>query len=317
MLDVRRLRFLVELSRRGTIAAVSEALHMSPSGISHQLSLLERESGAPLLERVGRGVRLTEAGRQLAERGADILAALELAETEVRRGEESSTGTCRVAAFGSAARVLVPTLLECQRQHPGLRIELVESEPEVALPALLSGDFDVIVSEEYPGTPPTLARHVQREVLATDPLHVVVAADLLGGRDLWESGGSIPWAFEPVGASSRTWAVQHCLGRGFTPSVQYESSDLDLLLLLVRQGAAASVLPQLALPTKTETPDLVRRDTGAARTLVLLVRRARRSDPSVRAVRSALHTYFDVPLPASGSSADGSSSATGAVRVGP
>jgi DNA-binding transcriptional LysR family regulator len=297
MLDVRRLRFLVELSRRGTIAAVSEALHMSPSGISHQLSLLERESGAPLLERVGRGVRLTDAGRRLAERGADILAALELAETEVRGGEESPTGTCRVAAFGSAARVLVPTLLECQRQHPGLRIELVESEPEVAFPALLSGDFDVIVSEEYPGFAPTLARHVQREVLATDPLQFVVAVELLDGRDLSRTAGSIPWAFEPAGASSRAWAVQHCLGQGFTPSVQYESWDLDLLLLLVRQGAAASVLPQLALPPETETTDLVRTDTGAARTLVSLVRRARKSDPSVQAVHSALHARFDVLVP--------------------
>src|SRR3954451_5002985 len=293
MLDVRRLRFLVELSRRGTIAAVCEALHMSPSGISHQLSLLERESGAPLLERIGRGVRLTDAGRRLAERGTDILAALELAETEARRGEASPTGTCRVAAFGSAARVLVPTLLECQRQHAGLRIELVESEPEVAFPALLSGDFDVIVSEEYPGTAPTLPWHVQREVLATDPLQVVVSAELLDGRDLSRTGGTIPWAFEPVGASSRAWAVQHCLGRGFTPSVQYEFWDLDLLLLLVRQGAAASVLPQLALPPETETTDLVRTDTGAERTLVSLVRRARKSDPSVEAVRSALHAQFD------------------------
>jgi DNA-binding transcriptional LysR family regulator len=193
----------------------------------------------------------------------------------------------------------VPTLLECQRQHPGLRIELVESEPEVAFPALLSGDFDVIVSEEYPGTPPALPRHVQREVLAADPLHVVVAADLLDGRELSRTGGSIPWAFEPVGASSRAWAVQHCLGRGFTPSVQYESWDLDLLLLLVQQGAAASVLPELALPAQSETPDLVRIDTGAARTLISLVRRARRNDPSVRAVRSALHAQFDAHLPTS------------------
>ena len=292
MLDVRRLRFLVELSRRGTIAAVSEALHMSPSGISQQLSQLEREAGAPLLERVGRGIRLTDAGRRLAERGTDILAALELAETEVRSGQEAPTGTCRVAAFGSAARVLVPSLLECQRRHPGLRVELVESEPEVALPALLSGEFDLIVSEEYPGTEPTLPRHVQREVLAADPLQVVVAAELLGGRDLSLAGGSIPWALEPTGSSSRAWALQHCLSRGFNPSVQYESWDLELLLLLVRQGAAASVLPQLALPTEPATTTLVRSDTGAARTLVSLVRRARRNDPSVQAVRTALHERF-------------------------
>lgn len=293
MLDVRRLRFLVELHRRGTIAAVSEALYMSPSGISHQLSVLEREAGAPLLERVGRGVRLTDAGRRLAERGADIVAALELAQTEVRSGKEAPEGTCRVAAFGSAARALVPSLLECQRRHPGLRVELVESEPEVALPGLLSGEFDVVVSEEYPRAEPSLPRHVQRDVLATDPLEIVVAEALLDGEDLSRCGGRLPWALEPVGAASRAWAVQHCLGLGFGPSVQYESWDLELLLLLVRQGAAASVLPRLVLPRQRETAGLVRLDTGYARTLVSLVRRALTNDPSVRAVRSALHDQFN------------------------
>ena len=295
MLDLRRMRFLVELSRRGTIAAVSEALHMSPSGISHQLSVLEREAGAPLLERVGRGVRLTDAGHRLAERGADILAALELAKTEVRSGQVAPTGTCRVAAFGSAARALVPSLLECQRRHPGLRVELVESEPVVAFPALLSGECDVIVSEEYPGAETTTPRHVQRDVLATDPLEIVVAPGLLDGKDLYRSGGSLPWALEPVGAASRAWAVQHCRGLGFTPSVQYESWDLELLLLLVSHGAAASVLPRLVLPQQRETSGLLRLDTSWVRTLVSLVRVARTNDPSVRAVRAALRDNFAGP----------------------
>ena len=292
MLDVRRLRFLVELSHRGTIASVAEALHMSPSGISQQLALLEREAGVPLLERVGRGVRLTEAGQRLADRGADILAALELAQAELRSGEEPPTGTCRVAAFGSAARALVPALLDCQQRHPGLRVELVESEPEVAVPALLSGEFDLVVSEEYPGAAPALPGYVQREVLAEDPLEAVVAASLLKGRDLVQSGGTLPWALEPVGAASRAWAVQHCLGLGFTPTVQYESYDLDLLLLVVHQGAAASVLPRLVLPPQRETTTLVRVQTGWSRTLVALSRRARAGDPSVRAVRRSLQGQF-------------------------
>jgi DNA-binding transcriptional LysR family regulator len=156
----------------------------------------------------------------------------------------------------------------------------------------LSGDFDIVVSEEYPGAEPALPRHIQRDVLATDPLQIVAATELLAGRDLASAGRHVPWALEPEGTSSRSWAVQLCLRQGFTPSVQYESWDLDLLLLLVRQGAAASVLPQLALPPEAETPDLVRTDTGAARTLVSLVRRARRSDPSVQAVRSAFHARF-------------------------
>jgi DNA-binding transcriptional LysR family regulator len=289
VLDVRRLRFLVELSRRGTIAAVSEALHMSPSGISHQLSLLEREAGAPLLERVGRGVRLTDAGRRLAARGADILAALESAQSEVRSQEEQPTGTCRVAAFGSAARALVPSLLDCQRRHPDVRVELVESEPEVAIPELLSGHVDLVVSEEYPDSAPDLPAHLHRQVLAEDPLELVAAEGLLDGRDLVGAGGDLPWALEPVGAASRAWTMRHCLGLGFTPSVQYESWDLDLLLLLVRQRAAAGMLPRLALPPLRETTGLVRLETGWTRTLVTLVRRARAHDPSVRVVRSFLH----------------------------
>jgi DNA-binding transcriptional LysR family regulator len=304
MLDVRRLQFLVELSHRGTIAAVADALHMSPSGISQQLALLEREAGTALLERVGRGVRLTDAGRQLAERGADILAALELAHAELRSGEEPPTGTCRVAAFGSAARALVPSLLDCQRCHPGLRVELVESEPEVAVPGLLSGEFDLVVSEEYPGSTPELPRHVHREVLGTDPLEIVIATSLLGERDLVKEGANLPWALEPVGATSRAWAVQHCLGLGFSPRVQYESYDLELLLLLVHQGAAASILPRLVLPPQRETikpPSLrsppavlTRLDTGWSRRLVSLTRQARERDPSVRAVREALRGGFGI-----------------------
>lgn len=292
MLDVRRLRFLVELSQRGTIAAVAAALHMSPSGISQQLALLEREAGAALLERIGRGVRLTEAGQRLAERGADIMAALELAQSELRSPEDAPTGTCRVAAFASAARALIPALLDCQQRHPGLRVELVESEPEVAVPALLSGDFDLVVSEEYPGGTPALPRHVHREVLAEDPMEIAVASSLLGGRDLMRTARSLPWALEPVGAASRSWAVQHCQSLGFTPAVQYESHDLTLLLLVVQQGAAASILPRLVLPPQRETSSLIRWETGWSRRLVTLTRQARAGDPSVAAVRRSLQEQF-------------------------
>ena len=299
MLEVRRLHLLVELSHRGTIAAVASTLHMSPSGISHQLNLLEREAGTRLLERVGRGVRLTDAGRRLASRGAEILVALESAQTELRAAQQQPTGTCRVAAFGSAARIMVPVLLSTQEAHPGLRVEVVECEPEVAVPALLSGDFDLIVSEEYPGAIPPPVHQVDRRVLLEDPLELVVAPRVLAGRTPTELGielgTEVAWALEPVGAASRSWAVQHCVALGFTPDVQYESWDLGLLLLLVRRGAAASLLPRLALPPHRESGDLARTRTGWARTLVTLVRRGREADPTVRAVREALHAAFAEP----------------------
>jgi DNA-binding transcriptional LysR family regulator len=173
-------------------------------------------------------------------------------------------------------------------------VELVESEPEVAVPGLLSGEFDLVVSEEYPGSTPELPRHVHREVLGTDPLEIVIATSLLGERDLVKEGAKLPWALEPVGATSRAWAVQHCLGLGFSPMVQYESYDLELLLLLVHQGAAASILPRLVLPPQRETAVLTRLDTGWSRRLVSLTRQARERDPSVRAVRQALRGGFGI-----------------------
>lgn len=292
MLEVRRLRLLVELRRRGTIAAVASALHMSPSGISHQLSLLEREAGTALLQRLGRGVRLTEAGERLSTRGAEILVALETARSELFWPNEQPAGTLRVAAFASALRALIPPVIACQAAHPALRVELVESEPEDAVPALLSGDFDLVVSEEYPGAVPSPpADRLHRRVLAEDLLDVVLPADGWEGRDLASSGGVFPWALEPIDSASRAWAVQYCRGLGFTPDVQYESRDLALLLLLVRQGGAATVLPRLVLPPAADAA-LTRIETGWARTLVTMVRRGRERDPSLTFLRRYLHGAF-------------------------
>ncbi len=292
MIEVRRLRLLVELSRRGTIAAAASALHMSPSGISHQLSLLEREAGTALLQRLGRGIRLTEAGERLAARGAEILVALETARSELASPEEEPAGTLRVAAFASALRALIQPVIDCQAAHPALRVELVESEPEDAVPALLSGDFDLVVSEEYPGTTPIAsADRLHRRTVGEDPLDVVLPADIWGGRDLARCGGVVPWALEPTDSASRAWAVQYCRGLGFTPDVQYESRDLALLLLLVRQGGAAAVLPRLALPPAADAA-LTRIETGWARTLVTVVRRGRECDPSLIVLRRALHEAF-------------------------
>jgi DNA-binding transcriptional LysR family regulator len=168
----------------------------------------------------------------------------------------------------------------------------VEAEPEAAIPALLSGDCDIVVSEEYPGPRLGTPRHLHREVLALDQLDLVASADLLKGQDPLKAAEHLPWALEPVDSASREWAEQHCRNLGFTPMVQYESLDLELLLLLVKQSAAVSILPALVLAAEGSNSSIVRVETGWARTLVLLTRRARREDPSVLAVSSALRRRF-------------------------
>src|SRR5215217_4044827 len=152
MLDLRRLRLLRELNERGTIAAVAEALQFTPSAVSQQLAQLEREAGVPLLERVGRGVRLTDAALGLVDHTEAVLARLEQAEAELATGDVH--GVVRVAAFQTAARGLVaPVLRPLADAHPRLRCELVEMEAEEALTHLRVGDLDVVVAEEYGEVP--------------------------------------------------------------------------------------------------------------------------------------------------------------------
>src|ERR1700712_90225 len=103
MLDLRRLQLLVELQRRGTIAAVADALRFTPSAVSQQLAVLEREAGVPLLERAGRGVRLTDAALVLVGHAAELLDRADRAEAELAAAAETVAGRGRIAAFQSVA----------------------------------------------------------------------------------------------------------------------------------------------------------------------------------------------------------------------
>ncbi|WP_426243394.1 LysR family transcriptional regulator [Nocardioides sp. LHG3406-4] len=283
---MRRVRLLVELERRGSLASVAEALHLSASGISAQIARLEREVGANLVARSGRGLRLTEAGHRLAENGRGLLAAMEAAESELRQLSGEVAGTVRLASFQSAALLLVPHALACEETHPGLRVELVQVEPEVAVPALLAGDFDLVIAEEYPGVHPWIPVETHREDLGVDPLFIVVAERLLQGRALSVAGGRIPWVMEARGSAAREWAELTCRRLGFEPDVRYESDDLLVHLELIQHGRAAGLLPALAVVRGA--PGLHLTPAGSARTLLTLSRVGSEHSPAVRVVRDAL-----------------------------
>src|SRR3954471_17152015 len=119
-LDVRRLRVLRELAARGTVAATAEALSFTPSAVSQQLSALEREAGVVLLEREGRRLLLTDAGRTLVTHGDAVLAQLERAEAELHAGTQEISGTLRIAAFSSFARSVLPEVTAAMLGHDRL-----------------------------------------------------------------------------------------------------------------------------------------------------------------------------------------------------
>jgi DNA-binding transcriptional LysR family regulator len=142
-----RLRLLGLLDTLGTVRAVAQSLHLSPSTVSQQLAVLETETRSRLLERTGRRVRLSRAGVLLARRGREILDRMEEAEAELRALNDEPIGTVRLGVFQSAIHTLaVPAAARLADSHPHLHVELVESEPHESGPSLRTGELDVIVT---------------------------------------------------------------------------------------------------------------------------------------------------------------------------
>jgi DNA-binding transcriptional LysR family regulator len=292
MLDVRRLRLLVELSRRGTLAAVAEALSYSPSSVSQQLSLLEREAGVPLLVQVGRRVQLTPQALVLVEHGKAVLDRLEEAEAEVARSLTSVAGTVRIAVFQSAAHAVMPQALTLLADaHPGLRVEVTEREPEAGLFEVAARDFDLVVAEQYPGHARPRHPELDRVPLASDAIRLALPPHRPIGEpatlDLAATRGR-PWVMEPAGTASRVWAEQLCRAAGFEPDVRFETADLMAHIRLIGSGNAVGLLPDLLWADEGPSVLLAPLPGDPHREVFSSARHAAAGRPAVVAVRDAL-----------------------------
>jgi DNA-binding transcriptional LysR family regulator len=294
MLDLRRLRLLRELARRGTITAVAEVLSYSPSAVSQQLAVLEKEAGVRLLEPVGRGVRLTPQADLLVAHTQVLLADMERAEAELAQSLTETGGTLRVAAFQTAVLTLVPRALsQLARHHPSLRVEVTELEPELALPALIAGEFDLVLGEEYPGFPLPRPRETERHDLLTDELRLITPTGWTE-RSL-ASLASRPFVLEPVGTTARQWATAACRQAGFEPDVRYTTTDLQIHLRLVESGLAAAVLPDLSGVGDRHDVVTQRFHGRPVRQIFTTVRRGAARHPNVQAFTTALTAHKPRP----------------------
>lgn len=295
MFDLHRLRLLRELKHRGTLAAVASALSYAPSSVSQQLSLLESEVGVPLLEPVGRRVRLTEQAEILVAHTEAVLERLERAEADIATSLTELTGTLRIASFQTAALNLVPAALGLLGdRHAHLRVHVTHMEPESALPALQARDFDLVLAEEYPGNPNPRPAELEQEDLLDDPLHLALpiptdGTDRDGPMAALRSPAGHPWVMEPAGTPARHWATALCRNAGFEPDVRFETTDLLLHLRLVEQQHAAAFLPDLVWGGEPPTIALQRLPNGQrARRVFTVVRRGRSRHPAILACRDAL-----------------------------
>ncbi|GAA1839695.1 LysR family transcriptional regulator [Agromyces salentinus] len=324
MLDVRRLRLLVELSQRGTLAAVAEALAYSPSSVSQQLSQLEREVGVRLLVQVGRRVQLTPQAELLVGHARAVLDRLEEAEADVARSLTDVGGTVRIAVFQSAAHAMVPQALTLLRaEHPTLRVEVTEREPDAGLFEVAARDFDLVIAEQYPAHTRAHREDLDRVHLAADAIRLALPPHPSRGpasssrgrsspeardvartvgtpspnerfarppdpRAALEAASGMPWVLEPKGTASRDWAEELCREAGFEPDVRFETADLMAHIRLIRTGNAVGLLPDLVWAGEAPSVALVDLPGHPQREVFTSTRLAAAARPAVVACRDAL-----------------------------
>ena len=296
MFDLHRLRLLHELHARGTIAAVAEALRYTPSAVSQQLAVLEREAGVALLERAGRGVRLTDAALVLVGHADALLERADLAQAELAAATGRVAGRARIASFQSVAlQLALPAMEALAREAPDLRCELIEAEPEQSLPALALGDVDLVLADEWQHQPHSRPAGVAREDLFRDPVHIVLPEDHPAARrhrrkvplaelagEVWTTGHrETPWA-EMTNRTCRELGA-------FDPDIRHRTNDSVTSLALVAQGQAVTLLPRL-VRTETHAGVAVRAiaEGSVHRTIFTGTRSADAERPSVQALLAAV-----------------------------
>lgn len=298
MLDVKRLRLLRELHLRGTLADVAAALQYSPSAVSQQLALLEKEVGVKLLLKVGRRVQLTPQAEILVEHTTELLETLERAEADMSASLTMVTGTVKLAVFQSAALALLPDMLTAMAlSYPDVRIEMVQREPETALYETWARDFDLVVAEQYPGHAAPLHPELDRIVLTTDAIRLAIPSEgVCGGMSRLrtnpisglEDTAQLPWVMEPRGAASRHWAEQACRQAGFEPDVRFETADLQAQIRLIESGNAVGLMPDLMWTGRPPALTLIDLPGLPRRTVFTSARRASRGRPALLACREIL-----------------------------
>ena len=293
-MELRRLRLLHELSRRGTVASVAQALSYSPSSVSVQLAELEREAGTRLLRRVGRNVELTPAGRRLAAHARDALAADEAIRAELAGISDAPRGSVRITFVQTPALALLPgALARLADTAPELHVEVVQRETAPALADLRSRAVDLVVGVEYEPVPVARHRDVDRQdllredvLLALHPDHHAVPRR---GRVRLGACESDAWASGHPGTGLDA-VVRNVCNRlaDFEPDVRHRSDDGLVLSALVASGRAVTLLPALLATAMPQITARRLREEHLQRTIFTATRTSARDAPAVLAVRQAL-----------------------------
>ncbi|TNM28223.1 LysR family transcriptional regulator [Streptomyces sedi] len=299
MLNIDRLRVLHAVHHHGSVSGAALALRVTTSAVSQQLAKLERETGQRLSARNGRGIRLTDAGRLLAEHADRILSQLELAHADLEAQRGQAVGELRVGAFATAARGLFPAALAALRgEHPQLRPTLREMEPDAALTVLARGDIDLAVVLDWFNRPLALPGGLGRQPLFDDVADLALPVDHpLADRpelDLTDLADE-PWVSWPPGAICHDWLMFTLRGRGIEPNIVHTAAEHHTQLALIAAGLGVAVAPRLGRTPVPEGVALIPVRGTITRRVYAVWREGSGTRPSIRAAVTALRAACPAP----------------------
>ena len=293
MIDLAALASLRAVDTHGSVVAAADALGFTPSAVSQQVKRLERQTGVPLLERIGRGVMLTRHGRHLVDEGTRLLTDLEAMEAGLHRQASAVGGHLRLTAFSTAMRGLVaPALRGLRAAHPDLQISLTEREPWDTVDLVASGQSDVGVVHRWGDVPLAIPEHLAAHPLAADVADVVVHREhrladraRVSPRDLLEEG----WIATPEGTICRQWLTRMYDGTGRLPRIAHQSMEFSSHLAMVEAGLGIALVPRLGRqPLGDDLVALAAYDPVPTREILAVHRRSMTESPAVSAVLAGL-----------------------------
>ncbi|MGW2406509.1 LysR family transcriptional regulator [Streptomyces sp. NPDC001739] len=294
MLNLDRLRTLSAVARHGSVSAAADGLHVTTSAVSQQIAKLERETGQQLLAKNGRGVRLTDAGRLLADHAVRILSQVELAQAELEAHRGQAVGELRMGAFPTAARGLFPAALAGMRAaHPQLRAHLTEMEPDESVRGVVRGDIDLAVVLDWYNRPLSLPDGLAKSPLLDDPADVAMpATHPLARRSSveLEEFAEDEWISWPQGEFCNEWLMFTLRSKGIEPRIAHMAEEHGTQLALIAAGLGVAVAPRLGRGPVPEGVCVVPVRHTMRRHVYAIWRADADRRPSIRAAVGALRT---------------------------
>jgi molybdate transport repressor ModE-like protein len=294
--DVQTLRVIKAIVDEGSITAAAASLGYSQPAVSQQIKRLEKRLGVAVIERVGRSVRLTEAGRVLARHAPAVTTALDAAAGELAELRGLRAGRVRLVAFPSASPTVVPRLLmDLAEHHPGITITYVEAEPPEAVEAVREDRADIALTFSYPGDRDdphgSSASGLAVRAVGTDDLLAVLPAGHPAGAGERVRVADLADENWIAGCPRcRGHLLELCGRAGFEPKIGFETDNFVAVEGLVAQGIGVATLPRMAVESFPLMPGVITRPLpqAEARTLHVVTAHGAERVPAVRIALDAM-----------------------------